>query len=837
MRPLGHYRAAPEIPEALEKLRTLAHDLRWAWRVGLRKLFEELDPAAWEASLGNPVLLLQLVDPERLAARASDAAYVEWLNLEADGLATEEREGPREPLAVDLASAGHRIAYFCAEFGLTEVLPIYSGGLGILAGDHLKSASDLGVPLVAVGLFYRGGFFRQALGANGWQTESYPIVDADDMPLSVLKPPSGLPPIVRVRVIDRDVAALVRVAKVGRVTLLLLDTHVPENRPSDRDITSRLYGGDLEKRIQQEIVLGVGGVRALELAGLPATVRHANEGHATFLGLEEIRRLRERLDLSFDEAREVAAAGNVFTTHTPVPAGIDLFPPDLMRRYFEQKVEEYGLSMDRFLGLGRQVPEEANEYFSMAVLGLKLSTHVNGVSRLHATVARRLWRGVFPEAPISEIPIGHVTNGVHAPTWTAPVIAELTPDGSHEPPDREELWRRHETLRASLVQGVRDRVAESRRRRGAPDSEIAAAQSLLDPKTLTITFARRFATYKRSTLIFHDTERLARILSDVDRPVQLVFAGKAHPKDEPGKEFLKRVGEHSQSERFRGKVVLLEGYDMRLSRLLVQGSDVWLNNPRRPYEASGTSGMKAAMNGVLHCSVLDGWWDEAQREGTGFVIGDDAEGRSDEEVATALYERLEQEIVPLFYERPYGDRNRPPEGWVDRMVAAATTLGQQFSSDRMLRDYLRLAYLPAATRTASLLADGARGARLLAAWKAKVRAAWGEIGFVSVNLSVPDPARLAPGTVFDVDVEVRLRALEPEDVAVEWFEGATDADGVVDAGRASPLSLVERLDGRAFYRGSVVRPEDDTLGYSVRIRPSHPELTHPNELGLVLWAG
>lgn len=837
MRPLGHYRAAPEVPGALAPLRSLAYDLRWSWQPSLRRLFEELDGAAWEAAGGNPIRFFELVDPARLAAKAADPGYVSWLAQETERLAAEDRDGWRVGEAACLAAGQHRVAYFCAEFGLTEVLPIYAGGLGVLAGDHLKSASDLGVPLVGVGLFYRGGYFRQALSADGRQSESYPILDADDLPVEVLRPPSGAPPVVTVGIIDHKVSVLVRVAKVGRVTLLLLDTHVPENRLADRDITSRLYGGDLEKRIQQEIVLGIAGFRALELAGLPATVCHANEGHASFFALERIRQLRQRSGMTFDEAREAAGAGNVFTTHTPVPAGIDLFPPDLVRRTFARKVDAIGISMERLLGLGRQVPEDAGEYFSMAVLGLRLSTHVNAVSRLHAQVSRRLWRGVFPEAPLSEMPIVPVTNGVHAPTWTAPAIAELKVGDSLVGADREELWRRHEGLRASLVQAVRQRTAEARKRRGAPDSEIAAAWGLLDPKALTIGFARRFATYKRATLVFHDPERLSRLLGDPERPVQLVFAGKSHPKDEPGKEFLRRVGELSQSEGFRGRVVLLEGYDMRLARSLVAGCDVWLNTPRRPHEASGTSGMKAAMNGALNLSVLDGWWDEAPREETGFSIGDDADGRGDDEVAAALYERLERDVVPLFYDRPWGDRNRAPGAWVEKMVTAVSVLGRQFSSDRMLQDYLRAFYLPASERAARLLADGGRGARELSAWKERVRASWGELGFVSVQLSVADPARLAPGSRFEVDVELRLRGLEPSDVAVEWFEGATDSDGVVDAGYAAPLTLTEKLDGRARYHGTVVRPDDDSRGYSVRVRPSHPELTHPNELGLVLWAG
>jgi starch phosphorylase len=834
MRPLGTYRFVPAIPEALAPLSPLARDLRATWREDVRALFRDIDPEEWERS-GNPVVLLRTAAPARLAALAADTAYVGRILAVARAIDAEDAAPPRHPVATALAASGDRIAYFCAEFGLTEILPIYSGGLGVLAGDHLKSSSDLGVPLVGVGLFYREGFFRQMLTADARQKETYPVVDPHDLPIDILPTPAGVSPIVTVRAGERDVHLLVRRVHVGRTQLLLLDSHLPVNRPRDREITNRLYGGDREMRIRQEIALGIGGMRALDLAGLRPTVRHANEGHAAFLGLERIRQLRAERGLSFSEAREIAMAGNVFTTHTPVAAGIDLFPPEMMKMHFAARLEDYGISFDELMGLGRQVPEDPNEFFSMAVLGLRLSSRVNGVSKLHAQVSRRLWRGVFPEAPLSEIPINAITNGVHADTWTAPAIAALGPR-REEGMDLEELWRRHEALRAALVHAVRSRTAVARKRRGAPDVEIEAAWQLLDPSALTISFARRFATYKRATLIFHDRDRLARLVENANRPVQLLFAGKAHPKDEPGKEFLRRVGEFAALPEFRGRVVVLDDYDMRLARLLVSGSDVWLNNPIRPNEASGTSGMKAAMNGVLNLSVLDGWWDEAPRDGTGFTMGDDTDGRTDDDVAAALYERLEDEVIPLFYGRPGGDRARMPTAWVERMAAAASRLGRHFSSDRMLGDYLETAYAPAAARVRRLSEDGERGARELAAWKAKTRLAWGDVDFASVTIDPPDPARVVPGRTFRVEVQLRLGEFGPEDLAVDWFEGEMDRSGGVDAGFATPLALVERLDGTATFSGTVTRPADDRRGYSVRVRPRHPLLSHPNETGLVLWA-
>ncbi len=834
MRPLGTYRLAPALPERLAPLSQLARDLRVTWRENVRSLYRDIDPEEWERS-GNPIILLRTADPARLRALASDEAYVERVLSVVRALDAEDAAPPRHAVAAALVASGDRIAYFCAEFGLSEILPIYSGGLGVLAGDQLKSASDLGVPVVGVGLFYREGFFRQTLTADARQKESYPIAELHDLPADILPTPAGVAPIVSVRVGERDVHLLVRRVRVGRNTLLLLDSHLPANRPSDREITNRLYGGDKEMRIRQELALGIGGMRALDLAGLRPTVRHANEGHAAFLGLERIRQLRAERGLSFEEAREITMAGNVFTTHTPVAAGIDLFPSELMLKYFAAKVDAYGISFEELLGLGRQVPDDPHEFFSMAVLGLRLSAHVNGVSKLHARVSRRLWRGVFPEAPLSEIPIAAVTNGVHPDTWTAPAITALDPR-REEGADRAELWRRHESLRAALVHAVRARTAIARQRRGAPDVEIEDAWTLLDPSALTIGFARRFATYKRATLIFHDADRLGRLVDDARRPIQFLFAGKAHPKDEPGKEFLRRVGEFASQPEFRGRVVLLDDYDMRLARLLVSGSDVWLNNPIRPNEASGTSGMKAAMNGVLNLSVLDGWWDEAPREGAGFTLGDDTDGRADDDVAADLYDRLESEVIPLFYDRPGGDRTQMPAAWVERMAAAASRLGRLFSSDRMLGDYLETSYAPAAARVRRLSENDELGARELAAWKAKARASWDAVEFASVTLDPPDPARLVPGHTFRVVVQMRLGNFGTEDLAVDWFEGEMDRSGGVDAGYSTPLAFVERRDGTATWSGTVTRPTDDRRGYSVRVRPRHPLLSHPNETGLVLWA-
>jgi starch phosphorylase len=836
MRALGSYRPASTLPPSLGGLASLALDLRWSWRAPLRSLFEEVDPASWERCAGNPVAFLQSVDAERLAAFAADEAYLARVQQALKDLEAEDGAPPADPVIARLALRGERIGYFCAEYGITEVLPVYSGGLGVLAGDHLKSASDLGAPLVAVGLFYREGFFRQSIAADGRQREAYPIVDAEDLPIEVLRPPSGDEPLIRVRMARREVHLLIRKAKVGRVTLLLLDSNVPQNRAADREITGRLYGGDLELRMQQEICLGIGGVRALERAGLHPTVFHANEGHAAFLGLERIRQLVQERGLSFAEARHATEAANVFTTHTPVPAGIDLFPSEMIRRYFEDKAGAFGVGIEDVLRLGRQVPDDGYESFSMAVLGLRLSCRVNAVSKLHSKVSRRLWAGVFPESPLSEVPIQAVTNGVHGPTWTHPSLVELGAVGNPDAVDRSEFWRRHEVLRGDLIRGVRARLGESHRQRGSRETAVAGAWNTLNPRALTIGFARRFATYKRATLIFTDFERLSKLLSREDRPVQMIFAGKAHPQDEPGKEFIRQIAAFAERPELKGKVVLLENYDMALARLLVRGCDVWLNNPRRPYEASGTSGMKAGMNGALNLSIRDGWWDEAPREEIGFTIGSDVDGRPDDEVAEELYARLEYDVIPLFYDRPYGDWNQVPARWADRMVRAAHVVGKEFSTDRMVAEYFREAYGPAADRWRLLSANNFDSARHLVRWRQRVEAAWGGVGFIDVKLSVDDPALLAPGTPFDVTAIVRLGSLSSGEIVVDWLEGRMDPEGIVEDGHTAGLTLVEEADGRATYRGTVVRPDDDRRAYSVRLRPTHPDLIHSNEMRLVAWA-
>ena len=666
----------PELPKAIGALADLAFDLRATWRPEIGRLFDGLDGALWTATKQNAVALLQRLPAGVLEAAAGDPAYA--AAVEAARRALDEADRAPSPIAAarELSERGERIAYFCAEFGVAECLPIYAGGLGVLAGDTLKSASDLRLPLVGVGLFYREGYFRQTISEEGRQEERNPAAEPDSLPLATILDGDGIPLEIAVDFPGRRLSAAVRFARVGRTPLVLLDSDIDANSPADRAITRRLYGGDVETRLQQEILLGIGGMRALDALGWRPTVRHLNEGHAAFATIERARQILVEEGRTFAEARRAGAAGNVFTTHTPVPAGIDLFPREMIDRYFGACAEELGLSSDEFYDLGREIVDPVRNLFSMAALALRLSGKTNAVSKLHARVSRGLWQKMTPETPVDEVPIVGITNGVHRDTWTE---SDMRFDDPRRP-DAGEIWRRHQGLRRRLVARCR---------------EILGAD-VLDPEALTIGFARRFATYKRAPLVFTDSDRLAGLIHAEGRPLQLVFAGKAHPHDEPGKELVHRIVSFAQEDRFRGRVVFLPDYDVDIARLLVSGCDVWLNNPERPLEASGTSGMKAGMNGVLNLSALDGWWDEAPREETGFTFGLAQDHPPADLTAQALYTVLESEVIPLFWHR---DAEGVPRGWVEKMRGSIDRIGTLFSTDRMIGEYFEQAWVPAARQS------------------------------------------------------------------------------------------------------------------------------------------
>ncbi len=860
MKPVLSFNVVPSLPESLKRLRDLAYNLRWAWNHDAIELFRRLDRELWESTNHNPVLMLGMIDQGTLARSAEDDAFLAHLervdrNL-AEYLAGEPNWFRRNYGKCDQPL----VAYFSAEFGVTESLSIFAGGLGVLAGDHLKSASDLGIPLVGVGLLYQQGYFKQYLNAAGWQQEKYEDNDFQNLPVRLERRADGSPLTVKVSFPDHPVYARVWRAVVGRIHLYLLDSNIPENpRSEDRDVTDQLYGGDNEMRIKQEILLGIGGCRALNALGIEPTVCHMNEGHSAFLSLERIRRMMETRGMSFDAARELASAGLIFTTHTPVGAGHDYFSFDTVSRYFGEFSRSLGLTMDQFMALGRRNPQDHGEMFCMTVLALRMAAFSNGVSKLHGYVSRQMWQGIWPGVPLDEAPIGDVTNGVHFLSWVSNEMEQLYdrylgPQWRGEPGagelwrrvesiPTEELWRTHERRRERLVAYARRKLRQQLIRRGAPQSEIDAAEEVLNPEVLTIGFARRFATYKRATLLLSDEPRLAHILNNPDRRVQIIYAGKAHPRDDAGKEFIRRIIELARKPEFRQQIVFLEDYDMSVSRYLVQGADVWLNTPLRPQEASGTSGMKALANGVLNLSVLDGWWDEAwrmnsdAREPVGWAIGSGESYQDlayqDSVEAQALYDLLEHDVVPTFYDRR---ANGLPRRWVARMKSSIGTLCPFFNTYRMVQEYTERFYLVAHANYRKLESEGAAHARDLAKWKEFVRERWPRIRILSVE---PDlPVEVCVDTPISVRARLQLAGLSEEDVAVELYMGRLNADGEIVNAVSTAMSVVSQTGGGEylFEAGNVICGASGRHGYTVRVLPYHPDLTTPFLPGLILWA-
>jgi starch phosphorylase len=843
-------------------MRGLARNLWWAWNEEATELFRRLDGDLWESTGHNPVLLLGRIDQAQLEAAAQDAGFVAHLERVAQDF-KEYLANPATWFAQtfqDRAATGARIAYFSAEFGLTECLSIFAGGLGLLAGDHLKSASDLGLPLVGVGLLYQEGYFRQHLNESGWQQEAYVDNDFHNLPLTLEMRADRTPVTVDITCAGRMVYAQVWRAQVGRVPLYLLDTNVATNGAEDRAITKQLYGGDLEMRLKQELVLGVGGCRALEALGIEPAVYHMNEGHSAFLVLERIRRLVESLHVSFEEAREIASAGLIFTTHTPVAAGHDYFPVELMDRYWAGYPRLVGISRRTALGLGRLNRADEREPFGMTTLALRQAVYSNGVSQLHGEVSRDMWARLWPGVPKNEIPIAAVTNGVHLRTWVSREMDRLYDrymgaDWWERPTDQvawrrgvdrvpaEELWRTHEVRRERLVAFARRGLRTQLERRGASRSELDAAEEVLDLDALTIGFARRFATYKRATLLLRDPQRLARILTNADRPVQVIFAGKAHPRDEPGKALIQEIVRLTREEPFRRRIVFLEDYDLAVARPMVQGSDVWLNTPRRPEEASGTSGMKAAANGALNASTLDGWWAEAwdsvdQSAATiGWAIGrgedyDDLKYQ-DEVEAEALYEVLEREIIPTFYDR---GADGLPRRWIAAMKASIGCLTPFFNTHRMVREYTEKFYLPMTERAQRLNVDDMRRAQALAAWRERVQEAWPRIAIQSVD--TPELSELNVGETARTRASVHLSTLQPDDVAVQLYVGTVNAAGDLFDGAPVRMELVGP-DGSETYvyeTTTTIARRSGLNGLTVRVLPSNPDLTTQFLPGLITWA-
>jgi glycogen phosphorylase len=853
MNNISEYTIVPKLPEKLGILRELACNLYWDWHYDIIDLFRRMDSELWETTRHNPVMMLSTMSQETLNALAADDGFLAHLErvkiLVSDYL--DDQKTWFQKTHGD--STGLKVAYFSAEFGITECLPIYSGGLGILAGDHLKSASDLGIPLVGIGLMYQHGYFRQYLNIDGYQQESYIENDPFKMPVVLVKKENHEPLIISVKFPGREVYARIWKAQVGRVPLYLLDTNIPDNNPNDRQITYQLYGGDKEMRIQQEILIGIGGVRALEALGIKPSVFHMNEGHAAFLGLERIRQIMEKEKLTFDQARMAVRGGGVFTTHTPVPAGIDMFDPSMAERYFAYYMEYFKLSKKSFLGLGRRNPENDLEPFNMVYLAFRLSSCYNGVSRLHAEVSRNMWQSGWPGVPVDDIPITHITNGVHVFSWINHEVKELydrylghrwrenpTDNSTWEKVDQipsEELWRTHERRRERLVAFARSRLKNQLAGRGASRQEIEVANEVLDPGALTIGFARRFATYKRATLLLKDPERFKKILTNKERPVQMIFAGKAHPRDEEGKALIRQIVHFSNDPEVRRRIVFLENYDMIVSRYMVAGVDIWLNNPRRPMEASGTSGMKVVGNGGLNLSILDGWWCEAyetdQNSGWAIGMGEDYQDLAlqDEVEANALYNLLETEVVPVFYNR---GEDGLPKSWIGKMKTSISKLTPMFNTHRMVQEYAERFYLKADAHSQSMAENGYRRSVELAAWREKVKTEWNSLRIEKVEADV---TREYPvGSELLVTAQVRLGALEPSDVSVEVYYGPIDHNREIT--EASTMVMQHKEAGKDSlhtFSGSVQCSHSGRHGYTVRVLPSHPDMVHPYELRVILW--
>lgn len=854
MKPISTITVSSDLPGVLQPLRDLALNLRWTWRRQTVDLFRSLDPQAFADSGENPFAMLSRVPAGRLAEAARDETFLAQMRSEVGDLHTYLESGrwfQRTVPGAQGSGSGSSIAYFSMEFGITPTLPIYSGGLGILAGDHLKSASDLGVPLVGIGLLYQWGYFSQSLDRSGWQQENYRHNDPEELPVEPVLAADGEQLTVSVTLPGgREVTIAVWNAQVGRVPLLLLDTNVEGNDEAARQITDRLYGGDHEHRIVQEIVLGIGGVRAVEayseVTGAPSpTVFHLNEGHAGFSGLERVGR-RIAAGAGFSEAVAEVRAGTVFTTHTPVPAGIDRFDASQLRGYLD--ADQSGLSrlipslpVEAALALGI---EEGGDIFNMAQLGFRIAQRSNGVAKLHGAVSRGMFQDLYPGFDVPEVPIGSVTNGVHRRTWTSAHmddlykkalgdvdISSLSDWSALSTLTDHELTVTRDALRADLVEMARDHVKQSWLRRGADEAELAWTDHILDPAALTIGFARRVSTYKRLTLMLSDPERFKKILLDEDRPVQIVVAGKSHPADLPGKEFLQQLVQFADDHGVRHRIAFLPDYDIRMASVLIAGSDVWLNNPIRPEEASGTSGMKAVLNGGLTFSVSDGWWDEMKDDDAGWTIptaqiGDQAERNRIE--AEALYEILEQSIIPLFYER---DARGMQRGWMTKVRSSLVTVAPQITAARMVRDYVTDLYLPAAGAAAAFAADPALAGEFTS-WKAGVQEAWSGIVVSGVTLEGTRGTTVSTGAEVTLTADVQLGALRDTDVLIEAVLGEIGAGGEIIEPQLIPLQRGD--DGRWAARFALAAPGE--VGFTVRVTPQHPVLASRAELGLVTTA-
>ena len=842
----------PQLPKRIEKLSEIANNLWWSWNTEYLRLFQSIDRDLWEQSSKNPVKFLKNVSQERLEKSAKDINFLKEYDKVVDNFNSYMNSKNTWFSNKYPDNKKDLIAYFSAEYGLDETIPIYSGGLGILSGDHLKSASDLGIPLVAVGLLYKQGYFKQRINGYGQQETEYNGIDLYDLPINPVKDENGDELIIYVKFPKRRLYLKVWEIKVGRVTLYLLDSDIEKNNEEDRDVTSRLYGGDQEMRIRQEIVLGMAGVSLLtKYLKLNPTIYHMNEGHSAFLNLEIIKNIIKEKQVSFDVARDIASSKTVFTTHTPVPAGNDIFPISLVEKYFKDFWPRLGLTREEFLKLGMKPGIDLDDGFNMGILALKIAGKKNGVSKLHGAVSRELFNEVWPNIAANESPITYVTNGIHTCSWLAPRLKELYnkylipywQDNIHQDyiwekikniPD-EKLWEVHKDRKIKLIKFVKDSTTERLRRAGYNYEEINEIVSKLNPDALTIGFARRFATYKRATLIFKDLERITQILNNQNRPVQIIFAGKAHPADKEGQDLIKYIHEVSMMPQFKGKIFLLENYNIAMSRYLISGVDVWLNNPRRPMEASGTSGQKASVNGVINFSVLDGWWAEGYTQTNGWTIGTNAEYDSyeaqDMADSQSMYRTLEEKIIPIYYEK---DKNGISKKWLEIMKNSIITTGGKYSTARMLVDYTNQLYMPLCNLTKKYYEDIDNVAEYNS-WKKELYMNWKDVKITQVNNL--DNITIDAGNNIEVGCEVELPNIDVENVIVEAYYGRILENGVVEDVNIIPMELEEQDEEnkKYYFTTKINLTTGGNYGYTFRIMPKHKMLLESANLNLIKW--
>lgn len=850
METLLTFNVIPKLPSTLEPLRELAYNLWWSWEPRARRLFRELDVALWEETNHNPVRVLQLCRQSRLSEVGTEERYLTELKkvyqMFHDYLGRIDTYASTRPNSA--------VAYFSAEYGLHESFPNYSGGLGILSGDHCKSASDLGLNFTAVGLLYRDGYFKQEIDSDGWQEARELNQVFHHLPVSEVKI-NGEILKVAIELPGRLVWARVWEIAVGRIKIFLLDTTIPENSPADQKISTTLYGGNNELRIQQEIILGIGGMRVLEALGIRPHVFHMNEGHSAFLSLERIRRLVQHSEnkIDFHAAFQLVAASNIFTTHTPVPAGNDAFSEELMKTYFANYPSDVGITWEELMSLGR-IEQDPKALFSMTILALRTSRFANGVSKLHGAVSRQLWQDLWQGVPVDEVPITSITNGVHAKTWAAGEFREIYEqylgrdweDRQNDPEfwrgvidiPEEIIWNKHQMLKERTIDFIRERVRRQRLRNGESSEEVRHVNHILNKDVLTIGFARRFATYKRGSLLFSDPERLRRIVTNKEHPVQFVFAGKAHPADEEGKKIIQEVYRFSRDPRFENRIIFVEDYDINIGRRLYQGCDLWLNNPLRPYEASGTSGMKLPLNGGINVSVLDGWWLESYNGKNGWAIGSDLVGETPEHQnitdIASLFHLLENQIVPLYYAKPDGIL---PVAWIQAMRESMRTIIPLFNTNRMVEEYSRFLYEPAAAANEEMERDHFAKARELSTWKQEIISSWPHVKILEHHIACSaHHSSFFVGEKVPITATVRLGTIQPEHVRVQAYFGPAEKNNITTPNIENMRHGASVAEGVYTYSGELPASESGAYALTIRVIPTHPSLLQVHELGLISWA-